>query len=312
DFAVARDEAERARRAFGRQQRAPWAALARHTALRAAWLGGDESAATVATARRAATALAAAGWASPALEARVIAGQIALREGRVRVARHELEKAAEARRRGPVALRVAAWHAHALLRHAEGDRRGAASGVNAGRRLLEQHRASLGATELRAHASEHGLELATLGVQLALEHGDARRVFASAERWRAGSLWLRPVRPPDDREIADELAELRRVSAEVERAALSGGDTVTLLHQQAVLETAIRRRSRRSPGLGGRVTPRVSVAALSESLGGRALAEFVVMGGTLHAVVVVDGRATLNDLGPIDRVTAEIDWLRFG
>jgi tetratricopeptide (TPR) repeat protein len=67
DFAVARAEAERARRAFGRQHRAPWAALARHTALRAAWLGGDDSAATVPAARRAATALAAAGWASAAL-----------------------------------------------------------------------------------------------------------------------------------------------------------------------------------------------------------------------------------------------------
>jgi len=261
DFAVARDQAERARRAFGRQQRAPWAALARHAGLRAAWLGGDESAATVEAARRAATALAAAGWASAALEARVIAGQIALRQGRVRVARRELEQAAEARRRGPVSLRVAAWHAHALLRHAEGDRRGAAAAVGAGLRLLEQHRASLGATELRVHASEHGSELATLGVQLALEQGDARRVFASAERWRAGSLWLRPVRPPDDREVADELAELRRVSAEIEREAFSGGDTVTLLQQQAVLETSIRRRSRRSPGLGGRVMRRRDDAA---------------------------------------------------
>ncbi|NUR77864.1 MAG: tetratricopeptide repeat protein, partial [Thermoleophilia bacterium] len=36
DFTLARAEAERARRAFGRQQRGPWAALARHAALRAA------------------------------------------------------------------------------------------------------------------------------------------------------------------------------------------------------------------------------------------------------------------------------------
>ncbi|NUR76381.1 MAG: CHAT domain-containing protein, partial [Thermoleophilia bacterium] len=233
------------------------------------------------------------------------------REGRVRVARRELEQAAAARSRGPVTLRVAAWHAHALLRQAEGDRRGARAAVNAGLRLLEQHRASLGATELRVHASEHGRELATLGVQLALQQRDARRVFASAERWRAGSLWLRPVRPPDDRAVADELAELRRVSADVERQALAGGDTITLLHKQAALETSIRRRSRRSPGLGVGATPRVSIAALSASLAGRALAEFVVIGGALHAVLVADGRATLHDLGPVERVTAEIDWLRF-
>jgi tetratricopeptide (TPR) repeat protein len=311
DFPVAREEAERACRAFSRQQRLPWAALARHAALRAAWRGGDESA-TFTAARRTACALAAAGWASAALEARVIAGQIALRAGRLRVARRELEQAAAARRRGPVALRVSAWHAQALLRRAEGDRRGATAAVNAGLRLLEQHRASLGATELRAYASEHGLELATLGMQLALEQRDARRVFAAAERWRAGSLWLRPVRPPDDRRLAGDLAELRRVSAEIEQAALAGAETAELLRRQAGLEAAIRRRARRSPGLDGTVTPRVSVGALSETLGERALAEFVVNAGTLHAVVVAAGRATLHDLGPVERVASEIDWLRFG
>ena len=312
DFAVARDEAERAQRAFGRQLRAPWAGLARHAALRAAWSARDESSATVAAARRAATSLAAAGWASAALEARVIAGQIALRQGRVRVARGELEQAAAARGRGPVALRVSAWHAQALLREAEDDRRGAKAAVNAGLRLLEQHRASLGATELRAYASEHGSELAAVGVRLALEQHDARGVFASAERWRAGSLWLRPVRPPDDRELADDLAELRRVSSEIERAALAGGDTVVLLRRQAGLETSIRRRARRSPGLGGHMTARVSIPELSGSLDGRALAEFVVIEETLHVVTVADGRASLHDLGPVERVTAEIDWLRFG
>jgi len=311
DFAAARDEADRARRAFTRQQRTPWAALARHASLRAAWLGGDDSV-TVAAARGAATALAAAGWTTAALEARVIAGQIALREGRLRVARRELEHAAAARRRGPVALRVFAWHAQALLRNAEGDRRGAAAAVDSGLRLLEQHRSSLGATELRAYASEHGLELATLGVRLALEQRDARGVFVAAERWRAGTLWLRPVRPPNDRKLADDLAALRRVSAEVEQTALSGGETATLLHRQAALEASIRRNSRRSPGLGGHVMPRVSVAALSETLGERSLAEFVVIEGMLHAVVVARGRAALHDLGPVERVSAEIDWLRFG
>jgi CHAT domain len=230
----------------------------------------------------------------------------------VRVARRELEQAASARRRGPVGLRVSAWHAYALLRRAEDDRRGAVAAVNAGLRLLEQHRASLGATELRVYASEHGHELATLGVELALEQRDARRVFAAAERWRAGSLWLRPVRPPDNRKLAGDLAALRRVSAEIEQAALSGAETGLLLHRQAGLEAAIRRRARGTRGLGGHVTPRVSVSALSETLGERALAELVAIDGTLHAVVIAEGRATLHDLGTVERVAAEVDWLRFG
>src|SRR5436305_1602150 len=56
---------------------------------------------------------------------------------------------------------------------------------------------------------------------------------------------------------------------------------------------------------------RKGIAALSESLDARALAEFVVVDATLHAVVVADGRACLHDLGPVDRVTAEIEWVRF-
>ena len=76
---------------------------------------------------------------------------------------------------------------------------------------------TLGATELRAHASGHGEELATLGLRLAVESGSAARVLAAAERRRAAGLLLRPARPPDDAALAAELAELRRVTADARR-----------------------------------------------------------------------------------------------
>ena len=57
---------------------------------------------------------------------------------------------------------------------------------------------TLGASELRAHASGHGEELATLGLRLAVESGSAARVLAAAERRRAASLLQRPARPPDE------------------------------------------------------------------------------------------------------------------
>jgi Tfp pilus assembly protein PilF len=314
DFELARAEAARARAAFSRQRRPSWAALARHVALRGAWLAGDRSAATLTAARRTADALAESRWLVPALEARLIAGQIALAAGRPDAARRELAKAAAARHRGPVALRVAAWHAHALLRLAEGDRRGAAAAVRAGLRLLEHYRASLGATELRAHASGHGEGLAELGLRLALESHDPRRLLDSAERWRAGTLALRPVRPPDDRLLARELAELRGLSADVEAATLAGLNPVALLRRQAALESSIRRRSRRSRGglHDDHGAPRPSVAELSARLGARALVEFVAHRDELWAVVVVDGGATLHHLGPLEPVLREAEWLRIG
>ena len=95
---------------------------------------------------------------------------------------------------------------------------------------------TLGATELRAHASGHGEELATLGLRLAVESGSAARVLAAAERRRAAGLLLRPARPPDDEALAHELpscaASPPRSTSRCARAA----PTPTLTRRQAALE----------------------------------------------------------------------------
>ncbi len=124
--------------------------------------------AALSAARRAIRALEAVGWGAEALDARLIAGRAALELGRTRFAQSQLELAAAHRDRGPVQQRTRAWHAAALLRLSRGDRRGASAAVAAGLRALEAHRMTLGATELRAHASGHGEELATLGLRLAV------------------------------------------------------------------------------------------------------------------------------------------------
>ena len=179
------------------------------------------------------------GWGVEALDARLIAGRAALELGRPRLARRQLELAAAARNAKPahpVQVRTRAWHAAALLRLSRGDRRGASAAVAAGLRALEAHRMTLGATELRAHASGHGEELATLGLRLAVESGSAARVLAAAERRRAAGLLLRPARPPDDAELAAELAELRRVTAALDESLRDGRPDPTLVRRQAALE----------------------------------------------------------------------------
>ena len=101
------------------------------------------------------------------------AGRARARAAAARAARSS-SSPPRARERGPVQQRTRAWHAAALLRLSRGDRRGASAAVAAGLRALEAHRMTLGATELRAHASGHGEELATLGLRLAVESGSAR------------------------------------------------------------------------------------------------------------------------------------------
>jgi tetratricopeptide (TPR) repeat protein len=312
DYREARAEASRALRAFRRQQRPGWAALAAHVRLRASWAAGNASVAALGEARTTAADLSAAGWIVPALDARLIAARMALALGRVDEAGDELVTAATARRRGPVGLRTRAWHAEALLREQNRDRSGAYSALRAGLRLVDQHRAALGATELRAHVSAHAEELASMGLRLALEDSNPARVFAWAERWRAGSLRVPPVHPPHDARLSADLAPLREVVSELSQAAATGGDTVVLLRRQAEIEQRIRRRWQALPGAeGDPETSPPSPSALSALLGERVLVEFVSDGGRLYAVTLVDGRLRLHDLASTEDAGAELESLRF-
>src|SRR6185369_14173094 len=118
----------------------------------------------------------------------------------------------------------------------------------AGLRVLDDFRASLGATELRVHASGHGGVLANLGVRLALARGDARAVLDWTERFRARAAMLPAARPSDDRALAQDLAELRQVVAEHAAAVAGGADPAPLRRRQATLEESVRRRARRTGG----------------------------------------------------------------
>lgn len=305
--------AAEARAALARQRRPGWVALARYAELRAAWFGGDRSSRALAGARRTADALAAAGWATHALDARLMAGRLALDTGRLDVARQELARTGAARTGGPVEVRSRAWHAEALLRLADGDRRGADAALRAGVAMLDRYRSTLGATELRVHASAHAADLVALGLELALADGSPARVLQWVERSRAAALRLRPVSPPADAGVGAKLAELRAVLRELEQATLDGADAGRLLARQARLEEAVRRRMHALPGeepLAGAGRP-PSVQALRAALDGQALVELVASGGALHAVVVTAGKTRLHALGPVDDVREAVDALRF-
>lgn len=312
DLATAAGEAALARRAFARQHRPAWAALARYVALRAAWLGPERSAALVREALTTARELAAAGFAIPALDAEILGAEVAIGLGRRELGRGALARARRGRSSGPAQLRSRAWHAEALLRLADGNRRGAEAALQAGMRVLERYRAALGATELRAHASGHAAQLAELGTRLAIEDRRALRVLAWAERSRAGALRLRPARPPDDARLAGDLARLRGLVVDLEAAALAGRPTDRLLARQAELEEAVRSRARHAKGiLAAAIEPPPPAAEVVEGLGDHALVEIVNDRGDLHAVVVAGGTARLRRLAAVADVARELDGLRF-
>ncbi len=309
------DDAQRAARhagrAFDRQGRAAWGAVARYVSVRVAWIRGRRRRLDLRAALDSAAELDRAGWTIAALDARLIAARLAIHLGDLDEAGRLLTEVTALRRRGVAAARVSAWHATALLRLAAGDRPGAETALRAGLRCLDQYRWTLGATELRVLAAAHGAELITTGLSLAAATGRASRLLAWAEHGRARSLQMRPGRPPAEEELADDLAELRAVTAEREQALAAGQGTAALARRQAALEQSIRDRWRRSAGDAAAAHRTVTPQAVARRLDGRVLVEFTEVDGCLRAIVVTGRRTTLPTLGPVAAVATELRSLRF-
>ncbi len=294
------DQAYQAMREFNQQRRPRWAAQARFVVLRSRLAGEDRPQVAVAHLERAAADLSVGGWPVMALEARLLAGQLALERGWLNRGRQQLQLASRERHHGPVLVRARAWYCEALVRRANGNRRSAKVAIRTAVRILDEHRASLGAIDLRAYASGHRAEATSLGLRMALEDGHAARVLEWAERSRASHLLLRPVRPPNDPELARALTELRAVVAEIWDHRRAGRASAGLVRRQIMLEREIRDHRRRQRSEDPfQLTAPVPVPVLLATPDGTALVEFIHLDGQLYAVTVVDGRVRLRRLRPL-------------
>ncbi|MEN3357389.1 MAG: hypothetical protein V7637_1371, partial [Mycobacteriales bacterium] len=248
DWATAQAQARRAAGEFRRQGRPAWTALARLAVLRARLAAGEPVRLRPAAVDGLLAALAAAGWPAAVQEARLAAARLALDRGRVPAARALLGAASRvAGRRAPAALRARGWYAAALLRLTAGEQAGAIRAARSGVRLLHEYGAALGATDLRVHVAGHRTELTDLGLRVAVADGRPRWVFEWAERGRASQFRHRPVRPPDDPELARLLARLRATAVEADRLRSAGRPTGRLVAAQVALERQVRDRSRLTP-----------------------------------------------------------------
>jgi len=262
-------------------------------------------------------------------DAWLLAGRIALAAG-PRIPAAEASRllacaARAARRRVPAFARAAGSLAAALQAEQAGDRRRLLAACGRGFGLLEEHLGTLGAAELRAHATAHGAELAGLAQRAALRSGRPRLLLEWSERWRAvtfaapggiggvvppGTSSALP--PPGDPAARAELAALRDVTARLERAE-PGGFPATVLHRERLrLEAAVRRRTLRSaPGRGG-AAARFDAGDLLDQLGPGRLLELVVADGDLHVLVCGDGRIRRLAAGAAAEPAREVDFARFG
>lgn len=299
---------------FRCQQRPWWAARAALVGVQARYAQGDRGAHLLAEASGLADAL---GPEHPdaAPMAHLLAGRLAAYRSEPDLAIRHFTAAARCRRAGSALVRMTGWLAEAMRCAAVGYRAGVLHSCGRGLDALAEHRLTLGDTELRALAGAHGRELADLAMREAAARGP-RALLRWHERWRATALAGPPVRPPEDAELATELAALRDVARRRDAARAAGAPARHLDRERDRQEAAVRRR-RRSLSGGGALSPRLDVPGLLSALavGGpdgpdTTLVELVEIDGWLQALVVSGDRVRRATVGPVAAAEREVEYAR--
>ncbi|MEW1774469.1 CHAT domain-containing tetratricopeptide repeat protein [Streptomyces sp. NPDC086777] len=298
-------------RLFSGQRRSWWETHARLVLIEARVAGGAASGRLVQDTAAVAERLASFG-APAAPEASLLAGRIALALGWTADAERHLAVAARSRHVGPPLARMTGWAAQALRARAAGSRRGVLEACRRGLDVLDDHRMTLGASELRARATAQGAELAALAQQASLAHGGPRRLLEWSERWRATVLSTPPTRPPADPALLASLTAFREIASRAEEARRERRPVPALEREQRRLEREIRARTHHTrgdaPGGGARFDP----ARLLDRLGDSRLVELAVLDGRVHVLLCGQGRVRRFAGGLLAEAVAEAEHVQAG
>ena len=314
---AALDWADAAHRLSRSHQSAWWKAHAAVVLVQARYAAGPASARLLREADRAAAGLELVGSADMA-RAHLLAGRVASDLGRRDDANRHFLAAAQGRRRGPALSRASGWLSEALRAEAAGQTRRMFSACGYGLAVLDEHRFTLGASELRAQATAHGAELAALGQRHAARMHRPRLLLAWSERWRATALAVPPVRPLADVALNADLAALREVMKRLDRT--RGQDHPTesarreqfrLEHERKRLEGAVRGRVLRAHGAARPSQAVARVPELLDELGRGQLAEIIDVDGTLHVLLCGAGRVRQFTAGRAADAARAADFSRF-
>jgi tetratricopeptide (TPR) repeat protein len=304
------DWAQAAYHLFGSQRSAWRQADAASVLVQARYTVGPVAPALLGEAARAVARLDALG--SPdAAQAHLLAGRVALELNRPGKAERHLLAAAKTRNRGPALTRVSGWLAEALRAEAAGDKRRMLAACRHGLHVLDEHRLTLGASELRAQATVHGAELAALAQRRAAQARRPRLLLTWSERWRATALAVPPVRPPSDEELQTSLAALRSVTMQLEQARSRGKPSTPLQREQQRLEGEVRASSLSVRGAEGTSRTPFRTNDLLDELGPEHLVEIVDVDGHLHVLVCGQHKVRQFAAGSAADATRAADLARF-
>jgi tetratricopeptide (TPR) repeat protein len=304
------DWAATAHRLFRSQESAWWSARAALVVAQARHATGVLSGPLLQQANRAAARLETLG-ASEAVLGYLLAGRVALELGRPGDAERHFAAAAQRRWRGPAMLRASGWLGAALRAEAAGDSRAMFAACRRGLEIIEEHRFSLGASELRAQVTAHGAELAALAQRHAARTHRPRLLLAWSERWRATALAVPAVRPTADPVLNAGLAALRQVTKGLEKAQSLGAPTATLQREQQRLEGVVRACALRAQGGPGFGRTTVSVTGLLDELGSTQLIQIVEVDGVVHVLGCGAGKVRQFVAGRMRDIARDANLARF-
>ncbi len=311
DPELARTCATKAVQLFRRQGRERGETLARINVIRARYASGERNRRLLRDAASVADA-ADRHRLAEAIEAHVLAVQVALAFGDLAAAEPHLLRAARARYRGSALNRVLGWHAAALRAKTAGRRRAIFDACERGLQILDAYQLTLGAVEMQASATAHGSALAGLAVREALAADDPRMLLRWTERWRATTFAIPPVRPPDDDELAADLARLRQMTRRLNEATTDGRPTGALERERRRVEDEVRRHVLRTSGTAAKVDARqIDIDEILAALGETRLVEIVRFDGRLHVLVATSAGVRRHVAGTWETAVREAEFSRF-
>ena len=299
------------------QESAWWFARASLVLVTARYAAEAASAPLLRAASRAAARLTDSGSAEAA-QAHLLAGRVALDLGRHELANRHLAEAALDRRGGSPLSRASGWLSEALRAGVAGDHRRQLVACRSGLDVLDQHRFTLGSSELRAQATAHGTELAAIAQRHVARDGRPRSLLTWSERWRATALAVPSVRPPSDAALQSGLTALRDVVIRMETCRRRGPsdpravrELPRLERERRRLENTIRAHAMHARGNGPGSRTAISVANLLAELGDARLVEVVDVDGALHVLMCVDGRVHHTVAGQVTEAARAANFARF-
>lgn len=303
DLTTAKTWASRAETRFRRRGNETWAAVAAVTKVRAEFESGTRLGAVATRASALATRLTELGLDNDAEAADLVAARAHLARGRADEARRHIRP-----RSGPRSLletRLTRRLALAELGAARNDSRAVFANARAGLTLLRDHRGRTGSLDLRTSTTSLGRALARIGLSAALANGSPATVFGWLERSRAQAFRFQQVRPPDDDDTVEAVAELRQLAHQVRTAELAGTPDADARRRCAQLERAIRARGWQAEGTGAHLA-HATFGEVRTALGETTMISYATTGDRLWALVITSARARLVPLGSLATVAESL------